>query len=289
MENNSGVYRILNTKNGRKYIGSSKNLKKRLWEHRNKLNKNEHENSYLQNAWNLYGEGSFEFIVLIYCKPEENLENEQRLMDITRSHKDLFGYNINPVAGSNLGYVPTQETKDKIAKARTGQKMKPETIEKMRQINLGKRHTPEARARMSKAQKGVPKMSDEQKAAVSAFWKGTTQTQETIDKRRASRKITEDKRREAGIKRTAWNVGIPMSEEQKEKLRAINTGIVRSEEFKEKQRIVQTGKKMSPEAIAKSVGTRRANKLKKAREIWWADQSVMFEAQALLQNTNFNI
>lgn len=51
----SGIYMIINNINEKKYIGSAKNIDKRWYEHRYTLNKNCHDNSLLQNAWNKYG------------------------------------------------------------------------------------------------------------------------------------------------------------------------------------------------------------------------------------------
>lgn len=47
---------IVNTNNGKRYIGSSLNIRKRLWEHRANLRHNKHCNPHLQASWNRYGE-----------------------------------------------------------------------------------------------------------------------------------------------------------------------------------------------------------------------------------------
>lgn len=52
----SGVYKISNKINGKVYIGSSCNLKRRKYSHFSKLRKGLHNNRYLQNSWNKYGE-----------------------------------------------------------------------------------------------------------------------------------------------------------------------------------------------------------------------------------------
>ena len=63
----SGIYCIINIQNGKKYIGSSKNIRKRA-----ELRHNNHDNQHLQNAWNKYGEEKFDFYVIEAC-PENTL------------------------------------------------------------------------------------------------------------------------------------------------------------------------------------------------------------------------
>lgn len=72
-----GIYMLLNTKNGKKYIGSSINIRKRLWEHRANLRHNHHHNPHLQASWNKYGEESFEYSILEICNEEVRFEREQ--------------------------------------------------------------------------------------------------------------------------------------------------------------------------------------------------------------------
>ena len=69
MENknfNTGIYQIVNLIDGKRYIGSSSNLKNRLNEHNRCLNKNCHHSKYLQNAYKKYGTGNFKFEILFY-------------------------------------------------------------------------------------------------------------------------------------------------------------------------------------------------------------------------------
>lgn len=42
--NYSGIYCIINIYNSKRYIGSSKNIRKRLWGHRAELRHNKHDN-----------------------------------------------------------------------------------------------------------------------------------------------------------------------------------------------------------------------------------------------------
>ena len=59
--NESGIYCIRNSINNKCYVGQSKNVKKRFIHHKSMLRKNEHNNPYLQNSWNKYGENNFTF------------------------------------------------------------------------------------------------------------------------------------------------------------------------------------------------------------------------------------
>src|SRR5277367_6227459 len=118
MIKSSGIYIIRNKLNGKIYCGSAKNLWGREKEHFKSLRENHHHNIKLQRAFNKYKEESFEFIVLILCKPEDLLRYEQVVLDKGKCTKD--GYNILPTAGSMLGYKLTQEHKRKISEGNKG-------------------------------------------------------------------------------------------------------------------------------------------------------------------------
>ena len=106
----SGIYKITNLKNGKFYIGSSKDIERRWWEHTNELDKNIHINKKLQNAWNFYGKDNFKFEIIeelkneraAVIKPlsdtesrkilhhqqiEENEQSIQRIYNLTKEHE----------------------------------------------------------------------------------------------------------------------------------------------------------------------------------------------------------
>lgn len=68
-----GIYYILNNQNGNFYVGSAKNLRKRIGAHCN----NDNSNPHLQYAINKYGIDSFTVRVEIY--------------DTLSSYEELFG------------------------------------------------------------------------------------------------------------------------------------------------------------------------------------------------------
>jgi hypothetical protein len=61
----SGVYRILNRKNGRVYIGATTQPMTLRWaQHRKQLRAGNHHNKALLEDWRRYGERAFRFIVI---------------------------------------------------------------------------------------------------------------------------------------------------------------------------------------------------------------------------------
>jgi group I intron endonuclease len=81
MDEHCGIYEIECTANGRRYIGSSVNMQRRLRVHRSSLVSGRHVNAKLQSAWNKYGAGQFSFRVLVKCEPSDRLALEQRAID----------------------------------------------------------------------------------------------------------------------------------------------------------------------------------------------------------------
>jgi len=129
----SGVYCILNTINGKRYIGSAARcFKGRLADHKLRLKSKTHANRYLQNAWNKYGEKAFQFMVITGCCPSLCIEIEQQYIDLYNSSNSKFGYNICPRAGSRLGT-----------------KLSPEVCAKFSIISKEKMNRPEVRAKLS--------------------------------------------------------------------------------------------------------------------------------------------
>lgn len=138
----SGIYKILNLQDGKFYIGSAVDLDSRFYKHKFDLYNNNHHNSYLQRAFNLYGAAIFEFGVLEYCERKNLIEREQHYIDNLKPE-----YNSNPIAASRLGTTHNEKTKVLMsikAKGRPGP-------------NLGKKFSDAHRAAMSKSRKGKGK------------------------------------------------------------------------------------------------------------------------------------
>ena len=129
----AGIYRIINSSNGKCYVGSSIDINRRRLEHFSALLHNRHVNNHLQNAYNKYGKDSFIFEVIENLEITDNikedlLEREQFWIDNLRPE-----YNILLVAGSTLGYHHTEETKQKISNSTKGVKKSVEHKAKLSQ------------------------------------------------------------------------------------------------------------------------------------------------------------
>ncbi|WP_379136390.1 GIY-YIG nuclease family protein [Paenibacillus sp. sgz500958] len=66
-----GAYRLLNTVNGKSFVGTALNLEGVWNKHKFMLDINNHNNKELQEDWKKYGEASFQFEILEEIKPEE--------------------------------------------------------------------------------------------------------------------------------------------------------------------------------------------------------------------------
>jgi group I intron endonuclease len=117
-EGNTGVYCIRNVKNGKRYVGSTVMEFKKRWAcHRSSLKNKVHKNGHLMRAWKKYGTGAFVFQILERCPPENCLEREQYWIDYYDAANGQVGYNLSPTAGSNLGTVRSQDSRERSSDA----------------------------------------------------------------------------------------------------------------------------------------------------------------------------
>jgi len=130
----SGVYKIVNTINGKVYIGSSKNVYKRLRTHKKNLKNGNHNNCHLMKSVIKHGLNNFSFEPIEYCEIENLLVREQFWID---SYPKGQRFNLTEKAASTIGYRHSEENKKKMSLLKKGTKASPET-----------------RALLSKARKG---------------------------------------------------------------------------------------------------------------------------------------
>lgn len=80
-----GVYMIRCLLDKRAYVGSSKDIKRRLQRHVCALRGGTHHSVHLQRAWDKYGEDAFEVFALGYYPLESLREEEQWWLDNTKA------------------------------------------------------------------------------------------------------------------------------------------------------------------------------------------------------------
>lgn len=112
------------------------NFIERRRQHFTNLRGNYHNNPYLQNSYNYYGEDAFEVIVIEEIETDRDglLAREQEWLDCFK-----WEYNLNPVAilpPSTAGRKHTEETRQKIRGALNGKRHSEE-----RKLNSSKAHS----------------------------------------------------------------------------------------------------------------------------------------------------
>lgn len=142
------------------YIGQTKHLQKRLYQHKWKLNKGTHPNPHLQNAYKKYGEAYFNFILLENCAHSELTAKEAEWLDKIDIE---LRYNINKVTDVHpvseetrkkiSDRVVTKETRELLSKAKIGKKWSEEQKNKLSKSRKGVKKSEETKAKMKEAQK----------------------------------------------------------------------------------------------------------------------------------------
>lgn len=179
----SGIYKILNKINGKFYIGSAINFKRRFARHARLLNTKEHPNEYLQNAWNKYWSISFEFIILQYVENKADLiKYEQVWLNFTRCYDREVGYNICKIADNRTGILHSAAAKIKMSEANKGRIKSPEWQAKITSALTGKKRDPSVGKAHSERMKGRD-ISEQTKINMAVGQAGRKHSQESKDKR----------------------------------------------------------------------------------------------------------
>ena len=167
------IYQIKNSKTGKCYIGQTTDFKRRKREHLNELRKHKHSNLYLQNAFDKYGEDSFEFTILEECEKEQANDREIFWLNNFGGFASSNNYNLCQAGGAKgiseetreklRSRIMSEETRRKISESRKGIKLNL-TDERRRQISesnrqrfTGKKHTEESKRKMSETLKARAK------------------------------------------------------------------------------------------------------------------------------------
>ena len=265
---NIGIYKIVNLKNKKIYIGSSKNIERRWSEHKSDLKNNHHHSIRLQRDWNEYGENCFEFIILELIKDEKELiSKEQLYLDKYKSYIEGTGYNISAFAESNKGHVLSEEVKVIISNANKGVKngmygkiaanakftkeqvviIKNLIMQGVSPVNIAKNYNVSTRIirdiERGKKYKNVivngfiPRKSD---------YEFTEEHKNNISKAKSGVILPEEKKG-----KNHYNFGRKVSEETKKKLSDVGKGRICSEETRRKLSIANKGKSKSEDTKRK--------------------------------------
>jgi len=172
------IYKIKNLINGKVYIGQTiLTPHKRYLKHKSLLKNNKHFNNYLQNSWNKHGEENFSFTII------EKTDDINVLNELEKKYIKLFGKNCYNIEKGGKNARPSQNTREKISKAKRGVK-----------------HTKEARKKMSKAHIGT-KPSKKTREKISKARTGTKHSEKTIKKITETRKKYSKKNNKSGYYR----------------------------------------------------------------------------------------
>ena len=159
--NKSGIYLIHNNINGKKYIGSGMDLSKRLatYYFPSRLC----DGRYISNSILKYGHGSFSVVVLDILSntstsiKKDIISKEQQCINL---YKPV--YNLNPIAGSSMGFKHSEESKRLISEFRIGKPLSDETKKKLSALFSGelnpfwsKVHSTVTLEKMSKSKVGT--------------------------------------------------------------------------------------------------------------------------------------
>jgi len=191
-----GIYKISDPSD-KCYIGSTVNFGKRKKEHIAALRLNKHHSRYLQRAWNKHGESYFEFSTVLVCEDSDLYFFEQLLLDhlkpvynaspsaigtrglkwteeqklrhrgrvLTEDNKASISagmlenttFEQRSAQSRKARLAWTDESKKKQKVSLTGRKHSAATILKMSATHLGHSTSEETKAKISAAQKGIPR------------------------------------------------------------------------------------------------------------------------------------
>lgn len=164
-EGKSGIY-LWKNKDGKFYIGSSVNIRRRLITYYNLEHLAKYPKRYINNALLKYGYSAFSLYILEYCNEEDLIKREQYYFELLEPN-----YNICTVAGSTLGRLHRAESKGKISDTKIGT-----NLEEANHF-FGQTHTEEARKKMSDAKLNRT-LTDEIKKKISNSMAGRTFSEE---------------------------------------------------------------------------------------------------------------
>lgn len=149
LENFSCIYKIVSIETGKIYVGSAKNMGIRRRNHICQLGKGKHHSIILQNHVNKYGLNDLKFEVIEKLEWNKSVvEREQYYIDLLNPQMNVLKY-----AGSTYGRKVSDETRLKLSESHKGYIPSNESREKMRKIMIGRKFTAESMNKMKESWK----------------------------------------------------------------------------------------------------------------------------------------
>jgi group I intron endonuclease len=111
-----GIYTITCKGDNKVYVGQSQRINIRFNIHKSQLRHNRHRNSYLQRAWNKYGENSFLFEIKEICSIDELNDREKFWVNKLETNNEDKGFNLTDGGDGVRGYKHTKETRAYLSK-----------------------------------------------------------------------------------------------------------------------------------------------------------------------------
>jgi group I intron endonuclease len=191
MDLKSGIYIIKNCIDDRCYVGSATSLKDRQRHHLLKLKDGSHRNVHLLRFVVKYGVDKIFFEILERCEPEKLLEREQYYIDTLNPV-----FNIQRVAGSNLGIVFGDEVRKRMSESKKGLKKAPCSAEgraNLSKSHIGKKQSAETIRKRVLSKQGY-RHSEETKVKISAQkgWTHTEEVKKLLSELRIGKKTSEE-------------------------------------------------------------------------------------------------
>lgn len=187
------IYLISNSINNKQYVGLTRQTLEKRFQQHSQFKRN--YVSAMQSAMKKYDPSNFTIELIAECESLEEAGKLERLGIAYYNTLAPLGYNIRK--GGQSGNF-TEETKKKISASKKGKQLGDKNP------MFGKTHSPEARKKISEARKGT-KLSDEHLKKLNDSHTG--EKNHNYGKTRFEA---------FGIEQS-WNVGIPMTEEAKNK------------------------------------------------------------------------
>ncbi len=226
-----GIYGLLNTANGKWYVGQSDHITRRIKSHFAPLLRGTHYNQRLQRDFSTFGRACFEVKILEECSCDLLDEREQAWIDKHRSSVRGRGYNAMDVIFPRCKF--TDEHRKKISdtwKAKPMTEARRANIRRLAAINLGSKWTAEQRAAFSLARRGKP--------------------------HKGGYKLSEETRRKMSASRLGRKLG-PMPQSQRDNLSRAHSGKKLTAEHIRKVVLAKLGYRHSPETCRKIADSNR--------------------------------